>query len=85
MTDAAMPSTIIFEAIKSASCGTTEDSQLVWADRALVALLVPAGMRWYLQMGLGPCDREGLLFDTLEAARDWVQSCLDGGAIRTAN
>ncbi|WP_336488126.1 hypothetical protein [Methylobacterium nigriterrae] len=49
---------------------------MVFANERLVALLVPAREGWFLQVGLGPCEREGLLFGNLGGAEAWVRACL---------
>ena len=67
-----MPVQVRFEAIRAATAEAAEDAHLVFANRELVALLVPAEAGWYLQLGLGPCEREGLIFETLDAADTWV-------------
>ena len=65
---------VSFEAIRVATAKAAEDAHLVFANRQLIALLVPAEVGWYLQVGLGPCDCEGLIFETLDAAETWVHA-----------
>ena len=71
-----MPVQVRFEAVRAATSEAAEDAHLVFANRQLVALLVPAEAGWYLQLGLGPCEREGLIFETLGAVERWVHECV---------
>ena len=34
----------------------------------------PSEEGWFLQVGFGPCNREGLIFPTLEAAEIWART-----------
>jgi membrane protein implicated in regulation of membrane protease activity len=63
---------IKFEPVTVVTDHGSEHAQLVWADRHLVAVLVPAEAGWFLQIGFGPCTGEGVLFATTEAAAAWV-------------
>ena len=67
---------VSFEPIQAATREAAEDGYLVYANRQLVALLVPAETGWFLQLGLGPCEREGLIFNQLREAEIWVLTCL---------
>ena len=71
---------ITFEPIRAATLDSAEDARLVWVDQSLVALLVPAEEGWFIQFGLGPCEREDLIFSTLAAAEVWVRGCLSDRA-----
>ena len=71
-----VPVDVIFEAIRAATTDASEEARLVFANCRLVALLVPAEPGWFLQLGLGPCEREGLVFETLEAAEAWIRSSI---------
>jgi hypothetical protein len=53
---------------------------LVYADQQLVALLVPADTGWFLQLGLGLCAKEGMIFSRLREAEAWVLACLSGAS-----
>ena len=66
---------VSFTAVRAATRSAAEDAHLIFADQQLVALLVPAQDGWFLQVGFGPCDREGLIFETLSAAASWVREC----------
>jgi hypothetical protein len=61
-----------FEPVNVVTEHGSEQAQLVWADRHLVAILVPAEAGWFLQIGFGRCAGEGVLFPTTEAATAWV-------------
>ncbi|TXM71213.1 hypothetical protein FV226_15850 [Methylobacterium sp. WL12] len=67
---------IHFEYVRSATSNGSEDAYLVYLDKVLTALLVPAETGWFLQFGLGSCEREGLIFTTLAAAENWVRLCV---------
>ena len=73
-----MPVEVSFEPIRAATRQAAEDGYLVYANRQLVALLVPADTGWFLQLGLGLCEQEGLIFSRLREAEDWVRACLIG-------
>ncbi|WFT77557.1 hypothetical protein QA634_19755 [Methylobacterium sp. CB376] len=78
-----MHSEIRFEPIKSATRSNGEEAVLVWANHNLVALLVRADAQWFLQFGLGPCEREGLLFHDLADAEHWFLECIARNSWRT--
>jgi hypothetical protein len=67
---------VSFEPVRAATRAAAEDGYLVYADQQLVALLVPADTGWFLQLGLGPCAREGMIFGRLREAETWVRACL---------
>ena len=69
---------ISFEPVQAATREASEDAYLVYADHQLVALLVPADTGWFLQIGLGLCAREGMIFGRLREAETWVLACLSG-------
>jgi len=60
---------------------------LVLADERIVAILVPVGPEndegeaegWYLEVGFGPCEADGLLFASLPASETWVRKQLGDG------
>lgn len=64
-----------FTEVQAATQSAAEEAYLIFANQQLVALLLPAQEGWYLQIGFGPCEREGLIFDTLNAAASWVREC----------
>lgn len=66
---------VSFEPICAAGQLEAEDACLVYANQQLVALLLPAETGWFLHIGLGPCEREGLTFETLTDAATWVRTC----------
>lgn len=68
-----MPVRVSFEVVRAATLAGAEDARLVWAQERLVALLVPAEVGWFLEIGLGPCEGEGVLFPTIAAAEHWVR------------
>ena len=71
-----MPIEVGFEPIHVATLEAAEDGYLVYASQQLVALLVPADTGWFLQLGLGPCAQEGLIFSRLSEVEAWVRACL---------
>jgi hypothetical protein len=71
-----MPIEVSFEPVRAATREAAEDGYLVYANRQLVALLVPADTGWFLQLGLGLCEQEGLIFSHLREAENWVRACL---------
>lgn len=58
-----------------------ERAYLISADQRIAAILVAISPEdnesetegWYLEVGFGPCEAEGLLFASLTAAKDWVR------------
>jgi hypothetical protein len=66
----------------------SETARLCFKDDVLLAILVPAGSaahpRWFLQAGFGPCAGEGLIFDTLEEARAWLEESTSVGVPKPA-
>ncbi len=74
---AAMPDEVTFENVKAASQDGAEDAWLVYFDRTLMALLVPAETGWFLQFSLGRSEQEGLIFPTLAAAEIWARARVD--------
>lgn len=67
-----MPAEISFESVRAATREGSEDARLVFLNRTLVGLLVPAETGWFLRFSLDPSEREGLIFATLAAAEAWV-------------
>ena len=57
----------------------SEEASLCVRDGVIFAILVrqtgavPEEQGWYLQMGFGPCEGEGLIFTTIEEALGWVE------------
>lgn len=75
-----MPVDVSFEPIRAATLEAAEDGYLVYADQQLVALLVPADTGWFLQLGLGRCAKEGMIFSRLREVETWVLACLSGAS-----
>ena len=73
-----MPVNISFEPVRAATREAAEDGYLVYADQQLVALLVPADTGWFLQLGLGLCAKEGMIFSQFREVEAWVLACLSG-------
>jgi hypothetical protein len=77
-----MDASIEFQSCRIATAQSSEEACLVLADGVVTALLVrlegtaESDAGWYLLIGFGPCDREGLVFTTLEAAGAWVRENL---------
>ena len=73
-----MAVSIEFQTCRIATIGSSEEACLVLADRTVAALLVrldgegASERGWYLQIGFGPCEQEGVVFETLEGAAAWV-------------
>jgi hypothetical protein len=73
---------IEFQSCRIATLRDSEDACLVLADGVVMALLVrldgDATIKpgWFLQIGFGPCDQEGIVFETLEDAAAWVEQRL---------
>ena len=71
-----------FQSCRIATSRDSEEACLVLADGIVMAVLVrldadaTSNPAWYLQMGFGPCDQEGVVFETLEAAAAWVDQNL---------
>ena len=71
-----------FESCRIATLADSEEACLVLADGIVMAVLVRLNAdatskpAWYLQTGFGPCDQEGVVFETLEAAAAWVDQNL---------
>ena len=71
-----------FQSCRIATITDSEEACLVLADGIVMAVLVrldaDATIKpgWYLQTGFGPCDQEGVVFETLEAAAAWVDQNL---------
>jgi len=72
----------MFIPIQLATLRGTEEAHLVMVDAALAAVLVRILPEpderpeegWFLHVGFGPCNREGLIFATLEAAEVWTRT-----------
>ena len=67
---------VTFEPIRAATLVAPEDGYLVYADQQLVALLLPAESGWFLRLGLGHCEQEGLIFRRFTEVEAWVRTCL---------
>lgn len=71
-----MPIEVRFEPIHVATRGAAEEGYLVYASQQLVALLVPSDTGWFLELGLGLCAQEGLIFRGFSDVEAWVRVCL---------
>lgn len=77
----ALMQSVQFQSIQVAERDGAEAAQIVWVDGCLAAVLVevadPAladdAQGWYLQIGFGPCEGEGVLFRDLSAAEAWIR------------
>lgn len=75
------PVEVSFTQVCAATRRASEDARLVFADRSLAAVLLPAERGWFLEAGFGPCDHEAMVFDTLSSAADWVRECFTEAAL----
>lgn len=73
-----MPIEVRFDPVRAATSEAGEDGYLIYANQQLVALLVQADTGWFLQLGLGLCAREALIFDRLCDAEAWVRASVTG-------
>ena len=72
----------MFIPVQLATLRGSQDVHLVLVDEALATVLVRILPElderpeedWFLQVGFGPCNREGLIFPTLEAAAAWTRA-----------
>ncbi|WP_238273026.1 hypothetical protein [Methylobacterium cerastii] len=78
MPDPSFTVAIDFESVRTATQNASEEAHLVRFNQHIVAVLLPAETGWFLQMGFGPCEQEGLVFQSLTAAEAWVRACLQG-------
>jgi len=69
---------VVFEPVRAVTLKAAEEGYLVFANQQLVALLVPADTGWFLQLGLGPCEEEGMIFSQLREVETWVRARLSG-------
>lgn len=83
-----MYSKITFSYTKVGYKNSEEDGCLGMIADSIVAVLIRPKQisaentcqEWYLESGFGPCDRQGLLFPSLEAAGIWILNQLDSDA-----
>jgi hypothetical protein len=77
-----MVTALDFQSCRIATISDSEEACLMLADGVVMAVLVrldrdaPDEPGWYLQVGFGPCDQEGLLFESTAAAAAWVEQRL---------
>ena len=72
----------LFLPVQLATLRGSEEGHLVLVNEAVAAVLVRILPEpddrpeegWFLQVGFGPCNREGLIFPTLEAAAVWTRA-----------
>lgn len=75
-----MQSQIVFSRTKVGHQSSEEEGCLGIVCNSIVAVLIclkkendpDSSSEWYLESGFGPCDRQGLLFPSLEAAGIWI-------------
>ena len=70
-----MPVEVSFQPTCAATLLDAEEACLVYANHQLAAVLLPAETGWFLHLGLGPCEREGMTFPALTDAGAWVRAC----------
>jgi hypothetical protein len=72
-----------FQSCRLATRDGSEGGVLCVRDGVLFAILAPAGSDeqpgWYLHLGFGPCDREGLIFRNLNEAGEWLERAIAEG------
>lgn len=73
-----------FQSCRLATRDGSEEGVLCMRDGVLFAILAPAGAAdeepgWYLHLGFGPCDREGLIFRNLNKAGEWLEQAIAEG------
>jgi hypothetical protein len=73
-----------FQSRRLATRDGSEEGVLCMRDGVLFAILAPAGEAdeepvWYLHLGFGPCDREGLIFRNLNEAGEWLEQAIAEG------
>ena len=77
-----MAISIEFQSCRIATIKGSEEACLVLADGIVMALLVRLDggatikSGWYLQIGFGPCNQEGVVFETSVAAAAWIEQRL---------
>jgi hypothetical protein len=76
-----MKQRIDFQTCKIASPTGAEDGRLARVGETIVAMLVRLAHaegpgEWYLVLGFGPWEQEGLLFPTLQHAAEWIEQNL---------
>lgn len=74
MSEPSIPLSIEFETVRAATYENSEEALLVHFNHHIVAVLLPAESGWFLQLGFGPCDQEGIVFQSLSGVEDWVRS-----------
>ncbi len=73
----------IFQECHVAAHKGDEEARLCLVGGTIYAVLVRhAGNAaeesgWYLLMGFGPCDREGMIFGNLELAAEWIREAIE--------
>src|SRR5689334_283707 len=69
-----------FQDCKIATLDGSEEGRICLADGIVFAVLArlasdPADDQgWYLLTGFGPCEQEGIIFQTLDEAADWIRA-----------
>jgi hypothetical protein len=75
------------QTVRIATTQDSEEAVLCSVDGVIYAVLVvltrPDGSQaWYLHAGFGPCEQEGLIFETLADAARWVDERIASGRRR---
>ena len=74
------PTPVEFRSCRIAASAGVEDGRICLVNDIIYAVLIrllsssPEEQGWYLQIGFGPCDQEGLLFTRLSEAESWIQN-----------
>lgn len=62
------------QSVRTMTVTASEPGHLIWVGGCLAGLVMEAEGGWYLQIGFGPFDREGLLFSNLADVVAWIAS-----------
>jgi hypothetical protein len=68
-----------FRECNVATLDGSEEGRICLANGIVFALLArlvndpPDDQGWYLLTGFGPCEQEGIIFQTLDEAADWIR------------
>jgi hypothetical protein len=69
-----------FQDCKIATLDGSEEGRICLADGIVFAVLARLAsdsadeQGWYLLTGFGPCEQEGIIFQTLDEAADWIRA-----------
>jgi hypothetical protein len=68
-----------FRECKIATSDGSEEGRICLADGIVFAVLArlgsdsPDDQGWYLLTGFGPCEQEGIIFQTLDESARWIR------------